>query len=146
MELRIQPASDEALGEVMSWQYDAPYEFYSGDGLPPLNPERFFVVHDAEDQLVGFYYFEQRGDALFYGLGLRPDLTGRGLGLAFVEEGLSFARRTYGQRRVILDVASFNQRAITVYRRAGFKVTGRHVRKMDRWGDVEFVDMERPTD
>jgi [ribosomal protein S18]-alanine N-acetyltransferase len=142
VKLTIMRTSTEVISEVMSWQYDAPYEFYSGDGGPPLNPERFFAARDEGGALVGFFYFERRGDALFYGLGLRPDLTGRGLGLDFVNAGLRFARRRYRPARVILDVASFNERAIKVYERAGFEVTGRHVRRFDRWGDVEFADME----
>lgn len=36
----------------------------------------------------------------------------------------------------------FSERAITVYERAGFGETGRHVRHFDRWADVEFVEME----
>jgi RimJ/RimL family protein N-acetyltransferase len=143
MKLTIRRASREEISEVMSWQYDAPYEFYSGDGEPPLNPERFFAARDERGELVGFFYFERRGEALFYGLGLRPELTGKGLGLDFVHAGLRFARRRYRPTaRVILDVASFNERAIKVYERAGFEVTGRHVRGFDRWGEVEFVDME----
>jgi [ribosomal protein S18]-alanine N-acetyltransferase len=148
MQLEIKQASEAALAEVMSWQYEPPYEFYSGDGRPPNNPERFFSVHGADGELVGFYYLEERGDALFYGLGLRPDLTGRGLGVEFVDAGLRFASALYGERRVILDVASFNERARRVYERAGFRVTGRHVRAISGWGDVEFTDLElqRPPD
>jgi RimJ/RimL family protein N-acetyltransferase len=127
----------------VSWQYDPPHEFYSGDGVPPNNPERFFAAYDERSELVGFFYFERRGDALFYGLGLRPDLTGQGLGLDFVNTGLRFARTQYRPARVILDVASFNERAIKVYIRAGFRVTGRKIRHFERWGDVEFLDLER---
>jgi [ribosomal protein S18]-alanine N-acetyltransferase len=93
---------------------------------------------------VGFFYFEERADAIFYGLGLRPDLTGRGLGAAFVTAGLEFAHERFGRRRVVLDVAEFNERAIRVYERAGFHRTGRRLRFFEGWGDVPFVDMERP--
>jgi [ribosomal protein S18]-alanine N-acetyltransferase len=142
MKLTIRGASTEDISEVTSWQYDAPYEFYSGDGEPPRNPERFFAARDQRGELVGFFYFERRGDALFYGLGLRPDLTGRGLGLDFVLAGLRFALRRYRPKQVILDVAAFNERALTVYERAGFEVSARKVRRFDRWGEVEFLDME----
>jgi ribosomal-protein-alanine N-acetyltransferase len=138
----IVPATPAAVAEMIAWRYGPPFELYDGDGVPPLNPERFFEVRDETNMLVGFYYFEERGDAVFLGLGLRPELTGRGLGLEFVRRGVDFAQSTSAERRIVLDVASFNERAIKVYERAGFRETGRHVRNTERWGDVEFVDME----
>ena len=142
MNLRIAPASEATIAEITRWRYEPPYDVYDGDGVPPLNPERFFEARDDAGRLVGFYYFEPRTDALFYGLGLRPDLTGRGLGLDFICTGLDFAKGHYGPLRVVLDVAAFNERAITVYERAGFRATGRTVKSFDRFGAVEFVDME----
>jgi [ribosomal protein S18]-alanine N-acetyltransferase len=139
---RIKPASPQDLAAIGSWRYEPPYDFYDGDQEPVLNPERWFFVHDEDGELVGFYYFERKGDALEYGLGLRPDLTGRGLGLEFVRAGLEFGREHYRPERMVLAVAAFNERAIKVYERAGFGETGRHVRRFDRWGEVEFVDME----
>jgi RimJ/RimL family protein N-acetyltransferase len=140
--LVVRPASARFIDEMTHWQYDSPYELYSGDGKPPNNPERYLAVRTEDGETIGFYYFEQRGDAVFFGLGLRPDLTGRGLGLEFVKRGLRFARRRYGSKRVVLDVASFNERAITVYERAGFDVVGSHRRSLGRWGEIEFIDME----
>ncbi len=138
---RIEPASDDVLKQVATWRYEPPYDFYNDDGKPVKNPERFFGVHDDGD-LVGFIYLEERDDGIFYGLGMRPDLTGRGLGLDFVRFGLEFVHRRFPGRQVLLDVAEFNVRAAKVYERAGFRVTGRHVRRFDGWGDVAFVDME----
>jgi RimJ/RimL family protein N-acetyltransferase len=94
--------------------------------------------------VAGFFYFEERGDAVFYDLGLRPGLTGRGLGAMFVHMGLEFAEACFGRRRIVLDVAEFNARAIRVYERAGFRRTGRKLRFFEGWGDVPFVDMDVP--
>jgi [ribosomal protein S18]-alanine N-acetyltransferase len=52
---------------------------------------------------------------LDYGLGLRPDLTGQGLGLEFFRAGLAFARERYEPQCVYLHVAEFNERARPVY-------------------------------
>ena len=54
------------------------------------------------------------------GLGLRPDLTGRGLGLGFVAAVLALGRERFGPVGFRLSVAVFNERAIRVYERAGF--------------------------
>jgi RimJ/RimL family protein N-acetyltransferase len=143
VKLTIRLASAETFAEMATWRYEPPYDFYDGDAEPVLNPERFYEALDEDGSLVGNFYFEQKGDALEVGLGLRPGLTGRGLGLEFLLAGIEFGRRRFGLSRVILNVAAFNERAIKVYERAGFRETGRHTRRFDRWGEVEFVDMEQ---
>ena len=142
MKLTIRRASEDTLRELETWRYPLPYDFYDGDVDPVLNPERFYGALDADGSLVGFYYFEEKGEALEIGLGLRPDLAGRGLGLEFFRAGVEYGRRRFRPERIILAVAAFNERAIAVYERGGFREIGRHVRHFERWGDVEFVDME----
>ena len=106
-----------------------------------VNPERFYAAVDEDGTLVGFYYFEEKGDALEIGLGLRPDQTGRGLGADFfrggsTSGGLSRRWKDHPQRRRL-------QRA----RHQGLRARGV---PRDRpacapfalWGDVEFVEME----
>ena len=138
---RIEPSSDDLFEERAKWRYDPPYDFYDDDGEPVLNPERFFAVR-ADDGLVGFFYLEERDAGVFYGLGMRPDLTGRGLGSDFVRLGLDLAHELYPGRRVFLDVAEFNLRARSVYERVGFKLTGHKTREFPSRGSVPFVDME----
>lgn len=141
MELTIEPATEETHRELASWRYPPPYDFYDGDVDPLLNPERYFGARDECGELVGFYYFEPKPPDLDYGLGLRPDLTSRGLGLEFFLGGLAFARERYRPRRVFLHVAEFNERARRVYERAGFVVVSRHVRSFERFGEVPFLTM-----
>ncbi|HSB39697.1 MAG TPA: GNAT family N-acetyltransferase [Gaiellaceae bacterium] len=141
MRLEISPADAETFSQLETWRYEPPYDFYDGDVEPVLNPERFFGARDERGELVGFYYFEPKPPDLDYGLGLRPDLTGRGLGLEFFLAGLAFARERYAPRRVFLHVAEFNERARRVYERAGFRVVSRHVRSFERFGEVPFLTM-----
>ena len=142
MTWRLEPLDHGAIEELASWRYEPPYDFYDGDLDPPNNPERYVVARDHDGRLAGFYYFEPKGAVLEYGLGLRPDLTGRGLGLEFFRAGLELGRRRYVPQLIRLYVAAFNDRAIAVYERAGFRETGRHVRSFERFGDVEFVQMD----
>lgn len=81
-----------------------------------------FVCFGKEAQISGAHdaglYAE---DALDIGLGLRPDLTGRGLGSGFLAACLDRAIWTRRPSTLRLAVATFNTRAIAVYRRAGFQ-------------------------
>jgi RimJ/RimL family protein N-acetyltransferase len=141
VEIRIEQADQATLDELQAWRYPAPYDFYDGDADPVLNSERFFGARDAAGELVGFYYFELKPPDLDYGLGLRPDLTGQGLGLDFFCTGLAFAHERYRPARVYLHVAEFNERARLVYERAGFRVVSSHVRSFEKFGDVVFLTM-----
>jgi ribosomal-protein-alanine N-acetyltransferase len=141
VKITISELSQEGHVEMRSWRYPPPYDFYDGDVDPPLNPERFFGAFDEDGGLVGFYYFEEKPPDLDYGLGLRPDLVGRRLGLEFFRAGLDYAHERYRPRRVYLHVAEFNDRARKVYERAGFVEVSRHVRSFERFGDVVFVTM-----
>jgi RimJ/RimL family protein N-acetyltransferase len=142
LKFRIERATERLFTERATWRYTPPFDFYNDDGIPPNNPERFYCVSTDEQAIAGFFYFEERGDAIFYGLGLRPDLTGKGIGAEFVRAGVDFARARFGRKRIVLDVAEFNERAIHAYERAGFRRVGTHVRYFERRGDMTFVDME----
>jgi RimJ/RimL family protein N-acetyltransferase len=141
MNLTVKEALEETHRLLATWRYPAPYDFYNGDVEPVLNPERFFEAREERGDLIGFYYFEQKPPDLDYGLGLRPDLTGRGLGLEFFLAGLAFARERYRPARVFLHVASFNERARRVYERGGFRVVSSHVRTFEQFGEVPFLTM-----
>lgn len=65
-------------------------------------------------------HHQAHGATLDLGLGLRPDLTGQGLGPAFLAAGLAHAQAVYRPARFRLAVAAFNQRAIRLYEKAGF--------------------------
>ena len=122
----------EALEIADFWKYDGEYAFYDMTAdpedyeeivTPELRGDRYFAVFD-EDALIGFFCVEQGDGSIDIGLGLRPDLTGHGRGRTFLNEILHFVRENYTFEKIRLDVASFNQRAIKVYERAGFAKTG----------------------
>lgn len=84
----------------------------------------FFGVTTDADGLMGIASYARKGEDVEIGLGLRPDLTGRGLGLSFVHAVMEQGRELYHPRTFSLAVATFNHRAITIYERAGFVAGG----------------------
>jgi ribosomal-protein-alanine N-acetyltransferase len=135
----FEPMSDEQARAVAAWRYEAPYDFYdmANDpaGLeellgPPERREGYCAVL-SDGELVGFFCYGPEGQlptfdypddgSVDVGLGLKPDLTGKGLGLEFVRAGLRFGRHRFSPVGFRLSVATFNERAIQIYERAGFR-------------------------
>jgi ribosomal-protein-alanine N-acetyltransferase len=124
---------------ISRWRYGGPYSIYDGDPTSVdalLEPRlSYHSVYDESGGLVGYFCFGEDArvaagrrlgvyeveSAIDIGLGMRPDLTGQGLGEAFLLAGLRFARETYAPQAFRLTVATFNRRAIRVYERAGFE-------------------------
>ncbi len=114
------------------WRYPGEYAMYDLALFPLLLatllgraslasiPIACYAVATPDDPLIGVFSMIYRDDSVEIGVGLRPDLNGRGLGLPFVREGMEQARARYHPQSFSLNVALFNQRAITVYERAGF--------------------------
>jgi ribosomal-protein-alanine N-acetyltransferase len=84
------------------------------------------------------------GQDLWLSIGLKPELTGQGLGEEFVSECIVFARSHYklDKQTIKLEVALFNKRAIQVYQRAGFAELGK-VKKNTHVGEMEFLQMQQ---
>jgi len=126
---------------IMTWHYEEPYAIYNMDSdledtaemLDRRSPH--YTVRDEQGELIGFFSFGTSAQpwdtnepglyaenkTIDVGLGMRPDLTGKGLGLAFVNAGLAFAREQFAPEHFRLFVLTFNERAIRIYERAGFQ-------------------------
>jgi ribosomal-protein-alanine N-acetyltransferase len=113
------------------WRYPGEYAIYDLDmtalvfsalcraplrllGVYPL------AVATPDDPFISVFSLIHRGDDVEIGVGMRPDLMGHGLGLELMLQGMDYARKRLRPATFSLDVATFNQRAITVYERAGF--------------------------
>src|SRR5262249_858975 len=153
MHFHFEPVRWEDIRAVRRWRYDGIYAFYDPETLPLLalvlfrTPLRVlglegFIVRGETRERVGIFTFIRRGTDVELGLAMRPDLTGKGLGVAFVEAGMNFARSRYAPRRFTLDVATFNERARRVYERAGFKPGETFKRRIGN-GTREFLAMYR---
>jgi RimJ/RimL family protein N-acetyltransferase len=140
--LIVEPYDDE----IMDWHYDPPYDFYDTCADPPQDPAQFRVVRDDDDRVAAFWYFDRsEPDVVEVGIGLRPDLTGRGLGEMYLQAELDYAREQWRPRAFRLYVTEWNTRAIRLYDRLGFREVGeRHVRSFERFGEHVFLRMERP--
>jgi [ribosomal protein S18]-alanine N-acetyltransferase len=121
---------------IVTWRYPAPYDCYdmtSADPAVLADPASgFFALIDGAT-LIGYRSFGADGQvpggsydasALDTGGGLRPDLTGQGLGREAIETGLDYGRQQFAPAAFRMTIATFNVRAQRVVEGIGFRPIG----------------------
>ena len=122
--------------DIVTWRYPAPYDCYDMTGADPaflVHPDSGYFALIDEGTLIGFRSFGADGQvpgggydtsALDTGGGLRPELTGRGLGREAITAGLEFGRRQFAPEAFRVTIATFNIRAQRVVSSLGFRNIG----------------------
>ena len=138
-----------AVDIAEQWRYPEPFDFYNADADPEdleelLDPAQWPDVFEAcyeDDDFVGFFSASIDGESADVGLGMRPDLTGKGSGRSFVDAVISRLLHLHPELDMVtLMVAAFNERAIRTYRSCGFDVVGEHMQETNG-STFLFVDM-----
>ncbi|MBN1777067.1 MAG: GNAT family N-acetyltransferase [Clostridiales bacterium] len=133
----IIPMTTTYAKQIAGWTYKSEYAVYNfknnSETLDELMNGEYYACLDPDETLTGYFCFGQSAriptvekdvypdDALDMGLGMRPDLCGKGFGYTFVKDGLEFAQRKFAPGRIRLSVAVFNLRAIRTYKKLGFR-------------------------
>lgn len=142
---KIDEMSEEAAKFISTWKYGAPYEMYgfseNDDEVAELQNGLHFAVYNSklggvfeempcgfvaigwsaqiqDPKLLDIYEDETYTDIAF---GLHPELCGKGLGEAFINELIVFARNLFEDEGIRLTVDTENKRAISLYEKMGFK-------------------------
>ncbi len=150
---------------VLAWRYDGIYAAYNmlsdeindTGGLEEMLDRRspYYAVRNEQGELVGFFcvgssamvWDSEPGiytdnSTVTIGLGLRPDMTGKGLGQEFVNACLAFAQQKFTPEYFRLFVYTWNERAISIYERAGFQRMRVFIQS-NMYGKNEFLEMSR---
>lgn len=142
--------------DASSWVYEPPYDMYNGD---PEAYEAFLAIDNkgygyyalaaGSELIAGFCCFgpearvpgqsEQAG-TLDIGIGLRPTLTGAGLGGRVLPTILDFGAAGWRPVHLRVAVADLNERSLRLFRSAGFEPRGRQ--PTDR--GFSFIELMRP--
>ncbi|UAL53427.1 GNAT family N-acetyltransferase [Bacillus sp. CMF21] len=137
MQLLIKKMNRRMAAEILQWNYKPPYDFYNMEltegNINGMLSNSYYAVVDLNSRLIGFFclgkpaqvpngplpeiYSENMIDI---GLGLEPDRTGRGMGHLFFSFILHHVHMGFPNMPLRLTVASFNKRAIRLYKSAGF--------------------------
>lgn len=142
---------DEALMQLVneaSFRHSASHldpspslEIFRG-WLASLGNDRFEIVAEIEAQVVGycglFIFPQRRNHAGWFFLGVREKSRGMGVGERLMQTLIAAADVLFGLGRLELTVYADNDAALSLYRKSGFEIEGRH-RNFVRRGD-EYID------
>lgn len=148
MEFTTSKMTDNCAIEILKWKYEKPYDLYnnvlSGEAIMELTSSSYKAIL-SNDEVVGFYCTGKDAqvpsgnevgaysrDCMDIGLGMKPDLTGKGLGTPFFGFILQDICEE-SSKCLRLTVADFNKRAIRLYENFGFVI------EKEFWrGDMQF--------
>jgi len=136
MDIYIKEMKQEYAQQISQWRYGGIYSMYdcNESDIAELMDGTHFACTNAVSELIGYFCYgngariptleENIYDEKYLdiGLGLRPDLCGKGHGLTFFLKGIDHAQRHFNTQNFRLSVATFNERAIKLYSKAGFYV------------------------
>ncbi|NDI37255.1 GNAT family N-acetyltransferase [Chengkuizengella sediminis] len=151
MDLIFKKMTQKQAEEIaFSWHYEGKYSFYNMEADkedleefldPKKRGDSYFVVIQ-ENEIIGFFCFNKLDDnTIDIGLGMKPELTGRGKGYEFLKEGIQYVNSKYKPEKITLSVATFNQRAVNVYKKIGFEEIKTFIQDTNG-SNFEFVKMK----
>jgi [ribosomal protein S18]-alanine N-acetyltransferase len=136
----VVPLTEEYARDICTWRYDPPYDLYNWHpwewlhsqqkefGDPEVREAQYRAVLDRSHTLCGYAQLFPIVGVTRLGLGMKPELCGQGLGVAFVRAIAEAAQREAPGNEIDLEVLTWNTRAIRTYERAGFVITDTYER------------------
>jgi [ribosomal protein S18]-alanine N-acetyltransferase len=134
--VHLAPAHADLLSSLHSESAEMPW---SADSFASLlrHRHRFGWLAQVGDVPAGYILVQAiAGEAEILSLAVRPPMQGRGIGRKLTERALDEVHK-HGARRLLLEVAASNERAIALYNSLGFRPIGRRRAYYQRRGGLE---------
>lgn len=133
-ELTVRYLQEEDKKQICRWKYEGQYAVYD---LPPYeemrsgklgfaNPsrEQNYLAFFEKEMLVGFVNILEEDREVFIGIGVNPELCGRGYGRRILQHAYRISKERYPDKPLYLEVRTWNKRAVRCYQSAGFQIDG----------------------
>ena len=137
MQLHIKKLTVNKARHILAWKYDEPYDFYNNEetdeALDEMLDGSYYALLNEQNDVVGFFCIGESAQVpighqfglysdefVDMGLGMHPNLVGKGHGKAFCTFIIQFIEEQYIGKPIRLTVAKFNKRAIHLYKKLGF--------------------------
>ena len=136
MRLLADKLSEEQAKELTSWHYPEEYSIYN---LPSweiivqknysladsIKREKYIGYMNDAGELVGFVNLSlTKEDTVFFGIGVNPKYCDMGIGKTITKMALIESQKRFPNKPVVLEVRTWNKRAINCYKSQGFEIIG----------------------
>lgn len=147
----IMPMTQESAEIIAKdWLYPASYDFYNlaadpedyAEMIDPKLRQNSYFQVIRNGILFGFASFDQQGSELEIGLGMAPKWTGQSYGKDFLRTIEDYTKANYSCDTLVLNVAAFNSRAISLYTNSGYKKI-ETFKQTTNGADFDFIRMEK---
>ncbi|HAX72089.1 MAG TPA: GNAT family N-acetyltransferase [Firmicutes bacterium] len=133
MKIQAMPLTEAMAKEIATWKYDGDYAIYNLPSWEDMTQQsfslcdeqkrkRFIGYADETEQLLGFVNLLDEGPHVFLGIGVKPTLCNKGLGKQILQLATQESCVRYPNKPIVLEVRSWNKRAVMCYESAGFKI------------------------
>lgn len=132
--------TEDQAKEISAWNYEGEYKIYNlpswyemveeGYSLcDEKKRERFTAYINDSKEIIGFVNLLDEGESVFFGIGINPDYCSKGYGKEITKLALEKSSRKYPKKPVILEVRSWNERAISCYKSQGFEIVDKKIQE-----------------
>jgi [ribosomal protein S18]-alanine N-acetyltransferase len=133
MKLTDHKLSEEQAKEISNWKYAGEYLIYN---LPSwdimvhenysltdtVKRERYRGYTSENGELVGFVNLLDEGETVFFGIGIKPNYCGKGIGKIITNKALIESQERFTNKPIVLEVRTWNKRAVNCYKSQGFNI------------------------
>lgn len=135
--------------QICEWEYEGDYAIYNMGSYEEMrknhfglaNPRMYVESFYDHNKLVGFCNLFDDGDEVFFGIGVNPNLCGKGYGVQMIEKMYVISKEMFPEKPLYLEVRTWNKRAIDCYKRAGFIIDGDIIHQNTYAGEGTFYRM-----
>ena len=147
--LAFHKTTEEEKYAICTWKYEGIYAIYN---LLPYeeqvkmhrgfaNPENNFYSCIFEGRLIGYINLIEEETSVFFGIGVHPDFCSQGYGQQICREACKLSRHLYPGKPIVLEVRTWNTRAVRCYEKAGFCIAGEPFKQTTPIGEGTFYRM-----
>lgn len=137
--------------EICGWKYEGDYAIYDMGSYEEMkekkiafaNPQMYVESFLDNNELIGFCNLYDDGDEVFFGIGVNPQLCGKGYGVGMIEKMYLISKKIFPQKPLYLEVRTWNKRAVNCYKKAGFVIDGDVIHQKTHAGEGTFYRMIR---